>query len=54
MAPPMRDFVKASATRNMIISGVLGTIGAAYWAMTIYAPQKAEMAAFREWNKNKK
>ena len=29
---------------------ILGTIGAVYWTMAYYIPQKNEMKAFREWN----
>ena len=52
-APELRGFVAKSASRNMIISGVLGAIGAAYYTAAYYSPQKTEMAAFREYNKKK-
>lgn len=53
MAPQMRGFVAKSAARNMVISGILGTIGAVWYTATIYSPEKAKMAAFREYNKAK-
>ena len=53
MAPQMRGFVAKSAARNMVVSGILGTIGAIWYTTQYYSPQKAEMAAFREYNKKK-